>query len=270
MLARPKEVIILFLVFTLIWTWTSPVSANVIEEFWVDEIETYLLQVDIDTTAEIVVYVVQSLSGHGIKDSEGHEISEIVQLGVYIFNELSLPTPNGPVVGIGKTGEDNGVLVLVAMEEREWRIEVGYGLEGDITDIEANLVAEQFLIPNFQEGEYGLGLYHTVVALSEMIPVPSQVENLPIRGRYFYENINLPAQEPIPLWVVILIIFIAAGAIVAVIVLAILVKKGKIKLERSRSTGWGRRGGSGGWRPSGGGPKGGGGRSGGGGAKGKW
>ena len=78
---------------------------------------------------QIVFYVVDSLWGHGI-EKDGSEINEIVSLGVYIFNELSLDVLGGSVVGIGKADLDNGVLVLVAIEDREWRIEVGYGLGG--------------------------------------------------------------------------------------------------------------------------------------------
>lgn len=225
-----------------------PVTANVVSEEWATEIEAYLQEVDINTTAEIVVYVVQSLRGHDIKDKDGNEITEIVKLGVHIFNELPLDTPNGPVVGIGKKGKDNGVLILVAIEEREWRIEVGYGLEGDITDIESNRIAQQYLIPKFIEGEYGEGLAYTVVALS--LKIPSQTETLPIRGRYFYENTNPPVGGELPSWVVVLIV------ILVIIALAYLGKRGGI----------GGRGGR--WRS--GGPKGGGGRSGGGGAKGRW
>lgn len=185
---------------------------------------------------------------------------------------MPLETPYGSVVGIGKEGEDNGVLILIAMEEREWRIEVGYGLEGDITDIESNLIAQQYLIPKFLEGNYGEGLYDTVVALSQEIPTPSQAESQAIRGKYFYENTNPPTKYELPLWVVILIIGIATAGILVIIVLAYLVWRGKIKVKRGRSTGWGTGGGGsgrGGRRPSGG-RRGRGGRSGGGGAKGKW
>ena len=76
------------------------------------------------TQAFVLRDIVDSLFGHGIA-KDGSEINDIVQLGVYIFNEMELDTPSGEVVGIGKKGKDNGVLVLVAMQDREWRIEVG-------------------------------------------------------------------------------------------------------------------------------------------------
>jgi len=262
-LSRSKVVFALLAPF--IFVAVLPVHAQVVSEEWRNSIEVYLQQVDAETTAEIVVFVVDSLWGHGI-EKEGSEINEIVQLGVYVFNEMPLETPNGEVVGIGKREKDNGVLVLVAVEDHEWRIEVGYGLEGDITDIESSHIAQQYMVPKFQEEEYGEGLYDAVVALSQKITTPSETEGLPVRGRYFYENVS---HEEMPTWLVLVFVAVFVGAVVLFIVLGVLVKKGKIKAKTVRTSGGGY-GGSGGRRPSGGGKKGGGGRSGGGGSKGKW
>ena len=175
-----------------------PTQAYLIPVEWIDEIEYYALQVDQETTAEIVVVVLQSLTGHEITDDDGNEISDIVQLGVYIFNELPLETYNrDAVVGIGKEGKDNGVLILIAIEEQQWRIEVGYGLEGDITDIEANRIAQDYLVPQLSQGNYGEGLYDTVVALGQQIPVSNQTGE--VRGTYYYEQDAAPIEE-IPFW----------------------------------------------------------------------
>ena len=77
-------------------------------------------------------------------------------------------------------------MLLVALQEQQYRFEVGYGLEGDITDIETNLIAEQYLVPAFQNVDYGEGLYDTVVALGEQIPTSN--ETAPVRGYYYYES----------------------------------------------------------------------------------
>ncbi len=175
-------------------------KADIVDSDWVDSIESYAYDVDANTTAEIVVCVFQSLQGHGIKDSSGQEINDIVKLGVYVFNDMPLDVYDGTQTGIGKSGKDNGVLVLVALDERQWRIEVGYGLEGDITDIETNLIAQQYLVPAFQDGNYGEGLYDTVVALGEQIPTSNQQNDLPVRGYYYYEDTSEPAATPTPFW----------------------------------------------------------------------
>jgi uncharacterized protein len=181
-----------------------PVEGQVISDDWRSDIEEYLLEVDQNTTAEIVIYVVDSLYGHGIT-KDGTELNDKVQLGVYIFNELSLDTPSGSVVGIGKKEKDNGVLILIAMEEREWRIEVGYGLEGYITDTESKHIAEEQLVPKFQEGLYGEGLASTVIALAREIPNVDPSEQMPTRGRYIYDTADPPADEEVPWWVILLI-----------------------------------------------------------------
>ncbi|MCW4014774.1 MAG: TPM domain-containing protein [Candidatus Bathyarchaeota archaeon] len=232
-----------------------PVNGQVISDDWKYDIESYLLDVDTNTTAEIVIYVVDSLYGHGIT-KDGVEINDIVQLGVYIFNELPLDTPSGSVVGIGKKGKDNGVLVLVAMEEREWRIEIGYGLEGYITDVESRRIAEEYLVPKFQEGEYGEGFAYTVIALTLEIPVVDETDRMSTRGRYVYDNAELSYDEEIPVWVIVLI----------VIFVGIMIVFGGRFGGGRRGRGWG--GGYGGGGRSGGG--GGGGRSGGGGSGGGW
>jgi uncharacterized membrane protein YgcG len=177
-----------------------PTKAYIVDSNWVDSIESYAINIDTNTTAEIVVCVFQSLYGHGIKDNSGQEINDIVQLGVYVFNDMPLDVFDGTQTGIGKSRKDNGVLVLVALDERQWRIEVGYGLEGDITDIETNLIAQKYLVPAFRDGNYDEGLYDTVAALGEQIPASNQLNNVPVRGYYYYEATSEQATTPTQFW----------------------------------------------------------------------
>lgn len=60
--------------------------------------------------------------------------------------------------GIGTAKEDNGALILVAVDDRKVRIEVGYGLEEFITDGYAGDVIRTHMLPAFREGRYGPGL----------------------------------------------------------------------------------------------------------------
>ena len=64
--------------------------------------------------------------------------------------------------GIGKRGEDNGVLLIVAMAERDVRIEVGYGLEGVIPDGKAGRILDEAVLPEFRDGNYALGILNGV------------------------------------------------------------------------------------------------------------
>ena len=69
--------------------------------------------------------------------------------------------------GIGEKGKDNGVLFILAMDEREIKIEVGYGLEGAIPDSAAGRILDTVVIPAFRNGDFSGGLlqgYRSIAA----------------------------------------------------------------------------------------------------------
>ena len=70
---------------------------------------------------------------------------------------------------IGKKGKDNGLLLLLAMEERRVEIEVGYGLEGVINDAKAGEILDKYVVPFFKQGKFGAGLYNGAEALANRV-----------------------------------------------------------------------------------------------------
>jgi uncharacterized protein len=54
---------------------------------------------------------------------------------------------------LGQKGTDNGVLLLIALKERKLRIEVGYGLEGALTDLRSSRIIRQEIVPRFKAGD---------------------------------------------------------------------------------------------------------------------
>jgi uncharacterized protein len=70
---------------------------------------------------------------------------------------------------IGKAGSDNGLLVVIAIDDRAWRVEVGYGLEGVLTDVRVKHLAEEFLVPNMTTSLYGDGLFELTYALGTIL-----------------------------------------------------------------------------------------------------
>lgn len=176
--------------------------------------------------------------------------------------------------GIGEQGKDNGVLVLVAVEERAVRVEVGYALEEYITDGFASNVSRDVMIPEFRRGDYGAGLVAGVTAIAQRI---AQARNVTLEG------VARPRQRrevnPKGLW---------SGAMVALFLVFMLMRIIGAGTRRRRGL-WGAAG-LGGWHsgvgPFGGGFRGGGwgggggfgggfggfggGRSGGGGGGGSW
>ena len=90
-----------------------------------------LAELEEKTTRQLVVVTVKSLQGRTIED-----------YGVRL----------GRAWGIGQKDKSNGALLIVAPNERKVRIEVGYGLEGDLPDAVAKLIIEERILPNFRQG----------------------------------------------------------------------------------------------------------------------
>ncbi|MBS1129151.1 MAG: hypothetical protein H6R16_153 [Proteobacteria bacterium] len=79
---------------------------------------------------------------------------------------------------IGRKGVDDGVIVIVAKNDRRMRIEVGYGLEGAIPDAIAKRIVAEQMAPRFREGDFAGGLRATVATLDKVIrgePLPAPV-----------------------------------------------------------------------------------------------
>ncbi|MGI1806013.1 TPM domain-containing protein [Exiguobacterium sp. TDN 0502] len=81
--------------------------------------------------------------------------------------------------GIGQKGKDNGVLVVVAPNEkdRQFRIEVGYKLEGILTDITAGRILDQYAVPYKENGEYGKAASETYKAVVSVISKEQSLES---------------------------------------------------------------------------------------------
>ncbi len=71
----------------------------------------------------------------------------------------------GRAWGIGQAGEDNGIVLIVAPNERKVRIEVGYGLEGDIPDAIASNIIQAKILPRFWENDFDGGVMNGVTAI---------------------------------------------------------------------------------------------------------
>ena len=87
--------------------------------------------------------------------------------------------------GIGAKGKDNGVLILVAVDDRRARIEVGYGLEGFLTDGFSGDVIRSAMLPAFRRGAYGEGLLD---ATTQVVSRIARERNVTVT--------NLPAPRP--------------------------------------------------------------------------
>lgn len=198
-----------------------------------------------------------------------------VEIGVAIFRTLA----GDPIEDVslalaekwrpGNAERDNGALIVIGIEERSMRIEVGYGLEGLVTDMAAGRIIRHDMAPAFRDGRFGDG-------------IAAAVSNIARAARG--EAIPEPPDASLPPWVPLLILIVVFFVIASVIRSA---RKGLLS-GRGFDSGWSGRGpyggthrrGGGGWGGfggfggggfgGGGGGSFGGGSFGGGGASGRW
>ena len=195
---------------------------------------------------------------------------------------------------VGRKNIDDGVLLVVAKDDRRLRIEVGYGLEGAITDLQAGRIIREFISPDFKKNEYVAGVNRGVdkiMALGEGQDLPAPVTSNEIYAddeslveilliMAFFSWVLPPLGAALIAGVVTFVMFqsvsiavvSAIGAIVISLIAVALRAGGKAGSGHAsrRGSGSGRNGGFGGGRSGGGFGGGGGGSSGGGGASGGW
>jgi uncharacterized protein len=107
-------------------------------------LEQSLKELEQRTGAQLVVLTVESLEG---------EVLEDYSLRV------------AETWGLGRAEQDDGVLLLIAKNDRQMRIEVGYGLEDRLTDLQSGRILKEVIRPRFREGEFEHGIEQGVAAI---------------------------------------------------------------------------------------------------------
>lgn len=109
--------------------------------------------------------------------------------------------------GIGSRGQDNGVLILLAVRERRVWVEVGYGLEQWITDGFAGQTSREDMVPSFRTGAYGEGLLNGTARIVRRI---AQGRNVTLTGVPAPRRRTSEPGRGIPLWAVVLFFIVIA------------------------------------------------------------
>jgi uncharacterized protein len=169
---------------------------------------------------------------------------------------------------LGHAEEDNGLLILLAMNEKKVRIEVGYGLESLLTDAKSGYIIREVIIPEFKKGNFANGLYQGAAVVSSVIGSTTDISSEEISS-------NTKSRSGIPFNFIFFILIFAVssiarrgrrrGGIFQALFLGSMLSSGS---RRHRGFGGGSFGG--GFSGGGGGFGGGGGGFGGGGASGGW
>ncbi|MGB3549127.1 MAG: TPM domain-containing protein [Candidatus Binatus sp.] len=168
--------------------------------------------------------------------------------------------------GIGQKGKNNGALLIVAPKEHKVRIEVGYGLEGDLTDAACRAIIDNYILPSFKRGDFNFGVLAGTTEILRALGGNPADEGAPTTSA-----VTVKYDPPPYVFVLGLGLFIFP--FILIFLLAPILSVG----SQGGSHGWDSTGGSGGGSYSGGGSSGGGGgfsggggSFGGGGASGSW
>jgi len=117
---------------------------NTISRDQLQKLNSELLRFQYETTTQIVLLIINTLGGYPI-EMYANEVAE--------------------KNGIGTKESDNGVLFLVAVDDRKMRIEVGYGLEGTLPDALAGSIIRNEVAPHFKEEDYYEGIASGLTAI---------------------------------------------------------------------------------------------------------
>lgn len=149
--------VVLFVLLTALPVWAqdfpTPIGyvndfAEILSSETKQELEQQLAQLEKESTIEVAVVTIESLEGTTIDD-----------YAVRLFENWK----------VGKEGEDNGILFLIAPNEQKTRIEVGYGLEPLLNDAKAGRILDTYVVPAFREEDYDKGISEGVAAIIKVV-----------------------------------------------------------------------------------------------------
>ncbi len=123
-------------------------DAHVLKQETIDALEQRLKVYEDSTSNQLAILTITSLEGE-------------------VLEEYSLRVAEAWKLGTKE--KDNGVLLLIAVDDHKMRIEVGHGLEGVLTDAHSNRIIRNELTPNFRNGNYDAGITAAVDAMIKSI-----------------------------------------------------------------------------------------------------
>ena len=163
--------------------------ANIISPSDKAAITQLLGELEQKTTAEVVVVTVLTTQPETI---EGYSVK--------LFEKW----------GMGKKGKDNGVLFLIATQDRRMRIETGYGLEGALPDVLCHKIISNLVVPAFKAGEYSKGITAGVQAIVGLVAKEYNVKITGQEEQNFDSNQNDSNSGWSTILLIILFIFFVA------------------------------------------------------------
>ncbi len=165
--------------------------AGVMNDGTKSQLNALLLELEQKTTAQVLVLTVQSLDGQTIEE--------------FAFNTKERWK-------LGQKGKDNGVLIVVAVKDRKYRLEIGYGLEAVLPDSLVGTIGRTYMVPYFRKGDYSAGIYAATLAVINTIAehegVSVAAEQQPSGPREFVSQLPLSLAQKILFGILILVVIV--------------------------------------------------------------
>lgn len=130
--------------------------AGIVDTTVENRLNGYLQELEQKTTAQFVILTINSLEGASIED-----------VAINIAHDKWK---------LGSKEQDNGLLLLISVKDKKYRIEVGYGLEGILPDSLVGSIGRKFIIPFFRKGDYSGGIYAASLAMANQIATDAGIK----------------------------------------------------------------------------------------------
>jgi uncharacterized protein len=121
---------------------------NVLSSSEENRLENYLASFEAASTVQIALLTIKSLQGENLEDYS-MRVADAWKLG--------------------NKEKDNGVLLLISMQDKKLRLEVGYGLESSLTDAKSGYIIRNYIVPGFKSGSYYNGIAAGMDAVTGVI-----------------------------------------------------------------------------------------------------
>lgn len=161
-----RRCFIFYVFIGLLFCWTGGVSAVLAEA------EVPALKGRVNDYADIISPGTEDAIAAELKALEQQESTQIAVLTVPSLKGDSIESFSIRVAEqwrIGQAEKDNGAILIVAKAERKLRIEVGYGLEGRLTDLMAGRIIRNVIVPEFKSGNFDRGIAEGVTAMIKTV-----------------------------------------------------------------------------------------------------
>ena len=194
-----KYIIIFFILILFIPAINSFAMVEPTNEFYVndyanllnEETKQYIINCNTDlyskTGAQVVVVTVPNLEGKALEE-----------YSTELFRKF----------GIGSKEKNNGVLLLLALEERQFRVEVGYGLEGALPDGKTGRIQDEYIIPYLKDNNWNDGIKNGFNAILQVICKEYNVEITNSEQAVSVENEATMIETILPIIIMVIIIII--------------------------------------------------------------